>query len=155
MKNVSKKLLCALSSAILLCGASAIPASAKPLQLPADAFSGNTIDLGTTEYTLNEDYFEITRSEKARIEVRTPMSHVAGRNFIAQSYQWYRNGSIINGATSSFYEASEEGRYSCEVTVKSILKSSFEGTSNNTAAKNADICQELIDALREKISWEL
>ena len=137
MKNVSKKVICALSSAVLLCGASAIPASAK--ELPGiDPSIGrgrlrpehvDIIHIDPNWRPSNEhiyfDFYEALSAKQKKTLVFMPDSgravlevEVSGGRYRNDSdyeirYQWCDENGPIYGAMNSIYYASRTGSYYC------------------------------------------
>lgn len=133
MKKMSKKVLCVLSGAVLLCGASAIPASAAPapdLRKPAVTQKKNNI-----EFCLKETEFSIRIGQKVTLEVGTTGYTSSSGRFIEKytpipdkvkkllGFQWFNANGPIAGATSSTYTADKPGKYFCRV----YNKAAFEG----------------------------
>lgn len=136
MKKLSKKVLCVLSSAFLMCSASAIPASAtkilngKPIsEIDVDKerhkiseITGgfNNITLLEKEYVIDCEQPDITNGETTYMSVRTGRQHKVDYNKTELYYQWYFNGNAIDGATDIEYETETPGNYYCVVTEKKI-----------------------------------
>ena len=132
MKNMSKKVLCFLSSAVLLCGATSITASAVPDL--GNKKPGVLTHKSKYEFRLNKNSFEITPSETATLEVglygSLSGSFVPGRKTFSPipakikkllKFQWYNENGIIIGATGVTYEARSAGKYYCRVINKAFL----------------------------------
>ena len=144
MKNVFKKTLCLLSSAVLLCGASSMTASAK--RIPADILDGRLtditdiaepdklVDIGNKArnfgYYLNGYNFDITPSETATLEAKT--DRIIDK-YTDVEYQWYRNNKAIDGATKKTYSASSAGEYYCEIKEYSIFSAAKTTTITSTS----------------------
>lgn len=140
MKAMLKKTICIISGAIMLCGASAIPANAKDptfrqggIEVP-QLSELVPVDTGKKalcyDYYLNSYSFEITLSETANIEAKTDRKLSFDR---VAEYQWYRNGKPITGATKSTYPATEAGKYYCEITERDREFQAMEIATTTTA----------------------
>ncbi len=131
MKKMSKKVLCLLSGAVLLCGASAITASAAPVtdfRKPVVTQKKNNI-----EFCLKETDLTIMLGEKVTLEVGTTGYTTSSGRFIEKytpipdkvmkmlSFQWYNENGPIAGATSSTYTTGRSGKYFCRVYNKAAL----------------------------------
>lgn len=143
-----KKAICLLSSAVLLCGASAIPASADTTTAynPSASSRPSTI---TTAYnpSANSRPSTTTTTDTGRSTGRSTgrvgklqyyldcgdIELAEGENKIVTakrsaghpladnstvSYQWYCDDTEVNGATEAAYKISSKGTYYCKVTVK-------------------------------------
>lgn len=66
----------------------------------------------------NADNFTVTRNNGANVVVlpSQPETLSVSTTAITPSYQWYRNNTIISGATNSTLDITEEGTYYAEVT---------------------------------------
>ncbi|RKR14813.1 gliding motility-associated-like protein [Maribacter vaceletii] len=66
----------------------------------------------------NADNFTITRNNSANVVVlpSQPETLSVSTTAITPSYQWYRNNTIISGATNSTLDITQEGSYYVEVT---------------------------------------
>ena len=123
MKNVSKKVICVLSSAVLLCGASAIPASAAnrvslDRATSTPALSTNQIIgvLGVNFY-IDGGNFELADGATKTVTVKRCDDMILSANATV-SYQWYKDGTAVSGATSASYPINALGKYYCKVKVK-------------------------------------
>ncbi len=132
MKNVSKKVLCLLSSAVLLCGATAMTTNAAPDY--ATLKPGVSTQKSSFEFRLKNNNFEITPSETATLEVglygslsgtlkpgRKTFIPIPAKLKKLVRFQWYNEKGIIQGATGVTYEASSAGKYYCRVINKAFL----------------------------------
>lgn len=138
MKAMLKKTICIISSAIMLCGASAIPANAKdPTFRPELNLPELIVDVGRKPlclgYYLNSYNFEITPSETAIIEAKTDRKLSFDR---VAEYQWYKDGKAIKGATLSAYPATEAGKYYCEITERDREFQTMEIATTTTTTKS-------------------
>ncbi len=169
MKKLSKKLLCVISSAVLLCGASAIPASAtKTLngrRVPDARDIGRisesindfkTISLLENDYMIDCEQTDITTDEGAYMTVRAGCNHKVDYSNTELKYQWYFNGKAINDATDSDYEAETPGKYYCVVTEESTgrikigVTGSFTRPINDTIAIEGSV-DKLSKAVYQKV----
>ena len=142
MKTIMKKTLCLLSSAVLLCGLTALPAGAKSLD-PENIVKlepelrpqpGQTFNpYKDTEFVLKQNKFNIKPGEKALLEVGKKLkmideAHSFPRpekkilslddiDLLRLKFQWYDENGPIEGATSYTYETYTPGRYFCVVTM--------------------------------------
>lgn len=142
MKTIMKKTLCILSSAVLLCGLTALPAGAKSLD-PENIVklepelkpqSGRTFNpYKNTEFVLKQNKFNIRLGEAAVLEVGKKYklldeAHSFPRpekiilsmddiDLLRLRFQWYDENGPIEGATSYTYKAYTPGKYFCVVTM--------------------------------------
>lgn len=118
MRNFRTKAICLLSSAVLLCGATGITASAAP-QTGTKSYSvnGTSVATSTNEFYLSSGDFELAYGSSKYVSARASSSFTIPAG-AAVSYQWYKDGTAISGATEFKYLISEAGKYGCRVTVK-------------------------------------
>jgi gliding motility-associated-like protein len=66
----------------------------------------------------NADNFTVTRDNLSNIVVLPtfPETLSVSTNAVAPTYQWYRNGNIISGATNSTFDVTQDGDYYAAVT---------------------------------------
>ncbi len=76
-------------------------------------------------------------STAAICEGNTQMYSVAATGTAPIYYQWYRNGSLISGATSNSYSASQSGSYYCEIS--NACSSENSNSANLTVNTNVSI----------------
>ncbi|MCR5600515.1 MAG: hypothetical protein K6G33_07235 [Ruminococcus sp.] len=135
MKNVSKKLLCLLSSAILLCGASTMTASATPF--PGDKIPGFANIKVAPSFQLNKTNVEITSSESVTLKVGTYVQagkkneiklfkQITDEQKKKYAFQWYRDNTIIKGETEPTIEVTKAGKYFCRLYDLELLKKAGE-----------------------------
>ena len=148
MKNMSKKVLCLLSGAVLLCGASAIPASAAPsTNLRKPAFTQNKSNI---ELCLKETEFSIRIGQKVTLEVGTT-GYTSGGRFIEKytpipdkvkkllGFQWFNENGPIAGADSSTYTADKPGKYFCRVYNKAALGGGIDEFPSKYTSSTIDL----------------
>ena len=140
MKMLFKKAICLLSSAVLLCGASAIPASADTTSAYNPSASSRpstttTADTGRSsgrvgrlKYYLDTSDFDLAKGEIKYVTVKKSSGYTVPANSTV-SYQWYRDDTAIKGATNVSYPVKTAGTYYCKVTVKTahVLKGGRTG----------------------------
>ena len=123
MRSLPKKALCLLSSAVLLCGVSAIPANAvRNYELGQNINLDHSLEVSSPatitpivlhkDFEVNITYDELVAFERVTLEV-VQYKDLTGYDL---SYQWYKNGVALNAQTKSTYEAGSEGEYYCEIT---------------------------------------
>ncbi len=87
----------------------------------------------TSPYDVTAEYeANVSHSLKADILANFDLNKLTG---VSVSYQWYKNGAAIEGATAAEYtvsEISDSGEYYCEITVKS--SAAEEKFTSGTAA---------------------
>lgn len=140
MNSKIKKIVCALSSAVMLCGASALPASAKDptlnlgdIRISDERLRPGKLGIKHDPYYISESYFEITSGETAELEVVCAYDHFIPSTRHAE-YQWYRGSVKIEGATERIYKADRSGKYYCvvsEVKNKRVSLPGFERVVGN------------------------
>ncbi|MGB5554383.1 MAG: gliding motility-associated C-terminal domain-containing protein [Flavobacteriaceae bacterium] len=66
----------------------------------------------------NADNFTVTRVNEANIVLLPAQTKTLSitTTAVGPTYQWYRNGTPISGATATTYDTSQDGTYYCEVT---------------------------------------
>ena len=167
MKTIMKKTLCILSSAVLLCGLTALPAGAKSLD-PENIVKlepelrpqtgRNFNPYKDTEFVLKQNKFNIKPGEMAVLEVGKKLkmideAHSFPRpekkiqsmddiDLLRLRFQWYDENGPIEGATSYKYNAYTPGRYFCVVTMIGRL------WITDTAAVNVRILPPVLDPVQ-------
>lgn len=131
MKAISKKVISLLSGAVLLCSAGAMPAYADNTKVSGTSYAVS-VSRTTNPFVLNGYDFELPSGGSVSIRVSTARGVSLSNTTL--SYQWYRNGSAISGATSSSYSATATGEYYCLVTVKTRITTSGKKVITKTAA---------------------
>ena len=116
MRVFMKKAACLLSSAVLLCGATAISASAANASSLA-GFVSTSSTISEAKFYLSSGDFEIGDNTTKGVWVKRSSSYEMPVNSTA-TYQWYKDGTAISGATNYLYNISSTGKYYCKVTVK-------------------------------------
>jgi hypothetical protein len=174
MRHLSKKAICAFASAVMLCGASAIPANA------ATKTSKN-ISIGNSRYGTSAGRFEPSKVELERFkdlvkqsesnislnrsevllyegETTTITVNVGSETDIAKGngtimYQWYNENGAIEGATASSYTTGALGTYYCEVWNTNISNLNWKVAETSLSAKKSTSFNA--DALRAENSVTL
>lgn len=142
MKTIMKKTLSILSSAVLLCGLTALPAGAKSLdpenivQLEPGIIPP-TLQLTelykNTEFVLKKNTLNIRPGEMAVLEVgkkyklideayswprpEKKIQSLDDVDLLRLRFQWYDENGPIEGATSYYYSTNRPGKYFCVVTM--------------------------------------
>lgn len=108
------------------------------------AFAGNTtgsvttyaatVSRTTNPFVLNGYDFELPSGGSVTISVSAARGIISTNTTL--SYQWYKNGSAISGATSSSYNAKATGEYYCQVTVKTRSATTGRRATTKTATYN-------------------
>jgi len=158
MKTIMKKTLCILSSAVLLCGLTALPAGAKSLD-PENivklepGIKPPTFQIvepyKNTEFVLKDNSFSIRPGGSAVLEVgkkyklidedyswprpEKRIQSLDDVDLLRLRFQWYDENGPIEGATSYRYTAHSAGKYFCVVTM--IIRHLWV---TNTATVNID-----------------
>ena len=117
------------------------------------SYAGGTIS--ATDYCASEGYYTITVSCSAGAPkiVASGSTNLSGCNasvtlnakkqdgssFSGGSYQWYRNGSEIDGATSSSYVATQAGTYTVEYTKDGCTSLSTNSTSVTSTSTQPEV----------------
>lgn len=124
MKNVSKKVFSLFSGAVLLCGASAIPANAaRNYEFGQNITLDHSLEVSSPatitpivihkDFEVNITYDEITSSEIVTLEV-VQYKEMSGYDL---SYQWYKDGVALNAQTKKTYELrGTAGEFYCKIT---------------------------------------
>ncbi len=174
MRHLSKKAICAFASAVMLCGASAIPANA------ATKISKN-ISIGNSRYGTSTGRFEPSKVELQKFkdlvkqsestislnrskvllyegETTTITFNVGSETDIAKGngaimYQWYNENGAIEGATASSYTTGALGTYYCEVWNTNISNLNLTVAETSLSAKKSTSFSA--DALRAENSVTL
>ena len=173
MRHLSKKAICAFASAVMLCGASAIPANA------ATKTSKN-ISIGNSRYGTSTGRFEPSKVELERFKDRVKHSesislnrsevllyegetttltvNIGSETDIAKGngtimYQWYNENGAIEGATASSYTTGALGTYYCEVWNTNISNLNLTVADTSLSAKKSTSFSA--DALRAENSVTL
>lgn len=164
MKKIMKKTLCLLSSTVLLCGLTALPAGAKSLdpensvklEPELKTLKGHTFNpYRNTEFVLKQNKFNIKLGEKAVLEVGKEYKLIDEAysgpqldkiilsmdkiDLLRLRFQWYDENGPIEGATSYTYNAYTPGKYFCVVTMIGHL------WITDTAAVNVRILPPILD----------
>ena len=120
MKMLFKKAICLLSSAVLLCGASAIPASAdttiaynpsassRPSTTTTADTGRSSGRVGRLKYYLDTSDFDLAKGEIKYVTVKKSSGYTVPANSTV-SYQWYRDDTAIKGATNFSYPVKTAG----------------------------------------------
>jgi len=141
MKAISKKIVSLFSCAVLLCGAGAVPTNAESQSGVNTTYAA--VVRRTVEIALNGYDFELPIGGSVSIKVTT--GNISSNN-TTLSYQWYKNGSAISGATSSSYNATSEGEYYCKIkATKKIQLTGRRPYTNSTTydTKTATVVKKL------------
>lgn len=170
MRHLSKKAICAFASAVMLCGASAIPANA------ATKTSKN-ISIGNSRYGTSTGRFEPSKVELEKFkdlastislnrsevllyegETTTLTVNIGSETDIAKGngtimYQWYNENGAIEGATASSYTTGALGTYYCEVWNSNISNLNLTVADTSLSAKKSTSFSA--DALRAENSVTL
>lgn len=95
----------------------------------------------------NADGFAVTRDNPANIVVLPSISETlsVSTNAVTPSYQWYRNGSALAGATNSTYDVTQEGTYFAEITQSGGTCPGTIKNSETTTAVIPDSFEIIID----------
>ncbi len=80
--------------------------------------TGICTERSATVAMTNADNFTVTRDNPANIVVlpAQPETLSVTTNAISPTYQWYRNGNIISGATNPTFDITQDGTYYAEIT---------------------------------------
>ncbi len=112
----------------------------------------------------NADSFTVTRSNPANVVVlpSQPETLSVSTTAVTPTYQWFRNGSIIGGATNSTLDITQDGNYyvavtqgggTCPGTVKNsepttaVVPASFEIIIDNASAYTACVSTSMVLAV--------
>lgn len=152
MKKLSKKVLCVISSAVLLCGATAIPASAERIKNP-EFQTTLSPKFSLPEFVLNKTSFNITSSETAYLEVGYLSAKILhGKKVFTilsetekskLNFQWYNSNGIIRGATDSIYPTNKAGKYYCRVSIKGVKGTQQFKNNFETNVATVNVLEEL------------
>lgn len=117
MRVFMKKAACFLSAAVLLCGATAIPASAANPASFVGATSTQSMSVLGVNFYIDGGSFELADGASKTVTVKRCDDMILSANATV-SYQWYKDGTAVSGATSASYPIKALGKYYCKVTVK-------------------------------------
>ena len=142
MKFIVKKTLCLLSSAVLLCGLTALPANAKIIDTDNILPSGSVLkpSPGTllnpyknTEFVLKQNKYTLNIGKPAVLEVGKKLKMIDEAysrpqfekivlsmdeiDLLRLRFQWYDENGPIEGATSYIYNTYTPGKFFCVVTM--------------------------------------
>lgn len=119
MKAIAKRIVCLLSGAVLLCGATGITAGAAPVTTTSTGSvsrsPSGTARRPVTMFTLSTGTFEIPESGSYTVSVVQTSSYTLPKGG-KLTYQWYKDDKAVSGATSKSFPVKEAGTYYCKVT---------------------------------------
>ena len=169
MRVFMKKAACLLSSAVLLCGATAISASAAPTTYNPNATSRSSSTttaynpsassrpstttetgrssgrVGRYKFFLDCGSFDIANGESKTVTVKKSSGYTVPNNSTI-SYQWYRDDKEIIGATDVSYIIKTKGTYYCKVKVTTAYTIRQRGVRERTVCSTDEFDTDIITA---------
>jgi len=157
MRAIFRKVLCLLSSAVLLCSATAMTASADDppaISGTSDRINGQVLDKTRKLYYIENKDYEVEPGETVTLKVEKLRSASAS-DALRLSYQWYKDGKEIPNATSSSHTASSKGDYYCKVTHRSTKKvgSKLTHTSSSVNTNTVTVYRKLYMNNQNELSY--